>query len=377
MKKFLAVILSAALFIASTVAVSAESNELRFNKNGKFTILQITDTQDDRYPAYELIEFLKKSIEMTNPDLIMFTGDLVEDSRIGDVGIDGENFREGVEVKDDYDKTLENVKVAVDAIFSVFEDAGIPYAVCQGNNDYACGIKNEDWLEIYASYPHCITVDQSDDEDGKIDTYIPVKSSSSDDIAYGIFALDNGKGFKEGQAEWFNKLDTGDVPTVVFEHIPVGEVGNLFEECHIWDDGATVDGTTVYRLNHDVATGKAITAVAPGKSSSQFADWKNKNVQGAFFGHYHCDGYTGDYDGITLGLTYGCEFAKMGPYGVRTVVLDENDGSLDTDLFVWEDGEFNIQETEEYETHNGIICTVISSIIHVFEFFYRGIRSLF
>lgn len=377
MKKILAILLSAVVLLVSTVAVSAHSDELRFHDNGKFTILQITDTQDDQYPAYELIEFLKKSIELTNPDLIVFTGDLVEDSRIGDIGIDDESLREGVEVKNNYEKTLENVKAAVDAVFSVFEEAGIPYAVCQGNNDYSCGIKNEDWLAIYASYPHCITVDQSDDENGKIDTFIPIKSSKSDDIAYGVFALDNGKGFKDGQAAWFNNLDTGDVPTVVFEHIPVAEVGNFFEECHIWDDGATVKDATVYRLNHDVATGKAITAMEPGQSSAQFADWKNKNVTGAFFGHYHCDGYTGEYEGITLGVTYGSEFAKMGPYGVRTVVLDENDGSLQTDIYVWDDGAFTLQETEEYETHSGIICSLISGIVHVFEFFYRGIRSLF
>lgn len=377
MKKFVAVILSVILFIGSTVAVGAESDELRFGSDGKFTILQITDPQDDQYPADELLVFLRKAVETSNPDLIVITGDLVEDSRIGDIGIDGQNFKEGVEVEGDYEKTLENVKVAVDAIFSILEEYEIPYVMCQGNNDYACGIKNEDWLKIYASYPHCITVDQSDDEDEKIDMYIPVKSSTSEETAYGIFALDNGRGFKDGQAEWFNELDTGDVPTVVFEHKPVEEVGNLYEECHIWDDGATVDGTTVLRLNHDIATGKAITAKEPGQSSSQFADWKDKNVQGAFFGHIHCDGYTGVWDGITLGVTYGCEFAKMGSYGMRTVTLDEKDGSLETDIYVWEDGEFSVQQDEEYETHSGFICAVLAGIKHVFKFLYRGIRTLF
>ena len=83
------------------------------------------------------------------------------------------------------------------------------------------------------------------------------------------------------------------------------------------------------------------------------------------------------WDGITLGVTYGCEFAKMGSYGMRTVTLDEKDGSLETDIYVWEDGEFSVQQDEEYETHSGFICAVLAGIKHVFKFLYRGIRTLF
>ena len=46
---------------------------------------------------------------------------------------------------------------------------------------------------------------------------------------------------------------------------------------------------------------------------------------GAYFGHQHVEGFTGTYDGVELGLTYGMEFAKTGPYGYRVLTLHEDD----------------------------------------------------
>lgn len=115
-KKIISLILAAAMLLSVCIFASAEQNvELRFSDDGGFTILQISDPQDDQYPAYDMLRLIELSIAQTDPDLIVFTGDIVEDSRIGDSGVDGENGREGVRIEDisgnlDYEATLKNVK---------------------------------------------------------------------------------------------------------------------------------------------------------------------------------------------------------------------------------------------------------------------------
>lgn len=370
MKKYVAAVLSICVFCSflavSAVGKNSQSGDLKFGSDGKFTVLQLTDTQDDHCLADGLVEFIEKSIETTKPDLIVITGDLVEDSRAGDIS-DSEIFREGVTVEGDYAATLENTKKAVAQIFAPLEKSGIPYAVTQGNNDYKSDVTNEDWLEIYSEYPGCIAYDMSDDAEGKIDFYLPVLSSSSDEPAFGLWMLDNGKGFTQGQLDWFKGYDTKGVPSVVFEHIPIDDMGNLYEECNVWDEGAIIDGTDVYRLKGDIASGHAEGIIEPGASTAEFAAWKQQNVVGAFFGHWHTSGFTGVWDGITLGLTYGCQFSKAGPYGMRTVTLDEASGTIETEQYEYINGEFVLQVDGTYAQYDNAFEETIAKVINFFK----------
>ncbi len=377
MKKLISVLLSICLVFSCFVfgANAVDDGALRFGDDGKFTVLQITDPQDDAYIAHGLVEFIEKAIEQTDPDFIVITGDIVEDSRAGDIS-DDKLFQEGVTVDGDYAATLENTKKAVADIFAPIEASGIPYAISQGNNDYNSDVTNEDWLEIYASYPNNMTVDMSDDSEGKIDCYIPVLSSDSDEPAFGLWMLDNGKSFTSEQLAWFSAYDNGNVPSVVFEHSPVDDIGNLYEECNVWDEGALIDGAKAYRLNGEIAHGHAEGIVKPGAVTSEFETWRSKNVVGAFFGHWHTSGYTGEWRGVTLGMTYGCQFSKAGPYGARTIVLDEKTGTIETDVYVYENGEFSIQVDEPYTRYDNAFEEMIASISNFFKNIFTALAYL-
>ena len=98
MKKIIAVALAVSLLLSFGMVASADSDELKFNSDGKFTILNLSDTQDDQYPAYDMVNFVKLAIDETNPDLIVFSGDIVEDNRAGDIGSDDQILKEGVVV---------------------------------------------------------------------------------------------------------------------------------------------------------------------------------------------------------------------------------------------------------------------------------------
>lgn len=376
MKKIAGIFLSITVFLSCLAfGAGASDNSLRFGSDGKFTVLQITDPQDDHYPAHGLAGFIKKAIETTNPDFIVLTGDIVEDSRAGDIS-DDKLFQEGVTVDGDYAATLSNTEKACADIFAPIEESGIPYAVAQGNNDYKSGVTNEDWLKIYESYPNNLTSDMSDDTTGKIDCCIPVLSSSSDKPAFGLWMLDNGKGFTEEQLEWFKSYDNGNVPSLVFAHIPVDDIGNLYEECKPWDEGALIDGTKSYRLKGDIASGHAEGIVKPGTATDVFTAWKNKNVVGAFFGHWHTSGYTGVWEGVTLGMTYGCQFSKSGPYGVRTVTLSEETLGIETEIYVYENGEFSVQEDKSYAEYDNDFQKVIADVLNFFKNIFTALQYL-
>lgn len=367
MKKFLSVVLALVFALSCfTCFASAESTGFEFDEDGKFTVLHITDPQDDRYPAHGLEDFIVKAIETSDPDFIVISGDIVEDSRAGDIS-DDKIFQEGVKVDGDYEKTLENVKIAVENIFSPIEEKGIYYAITMGNNDYKAGISNEDWLSIFASYPHCITVDESNDVEGKIDQYVEIKKHNSDESGFGLWLLDNGKGFTDGQKEWFKNKETSAVSSIVFEHVPTDDIGNLYEKCNIWDKGALSGEGGFYRL---INGGVNYTVSVPCEPTEEFLMWKDKGVKGAFFGHIHTDGFTGDVDGITMGLTYGFQFSKAGPYGMRVLELCE-DGTFETDLYTYEKGEFTLQIDEKYESDS-----IVDKIINTFLFLFRQLGAL-
>lgn len=380
MKKIIALFLSVCMLctflsFGVTAAQDAQSPALRFGTDGKFTVLQITDPQDDHYPAHGLKEFIEQAIDVTDPDFIVLTGDIVEDSRAGDIS-DDKVFQEGVSVDGDYAATLENTKKACADIFAPIEASGVPYAVAQGNNDYNSDVTNEDWLKIYDAYPGNMTTDMSDDVTGKIDCYIPVLASDSDEAAFGLWMLDNGRGFTPEQLEWFKAYENGNVPSVAFAHVPVDDIGNLYEECNIWDEGAIISGTKAYRLNDELALGHAEGIVEPGATTPEFTAWKAKGVKGAFFGHWHTSGYTGVWDGITLGMTYGCQFSKSGPYGVRTVTLDEASGTIETEQYEYKNGEFVLPVDEPYARYDNAFEEAVANALNFFKNLFTALVYL-
>lgn len=334
MKKMICIMLCTVMVVLMFVPTFADAKEFKFSSDGTFKILHITDSQDDVYPAYDLQEFLRLAISTSKPDLIVFTGDLVEDSRIGDIANDAQGYREGVLVKDDHEKTLENLTKAADNVLSILQESGIPFALAQGNNDYKCGVSNKEWLDIFSKYSNCLVRDDSDDAGERIDYNLKIYGNDGS-TKFNIWMLDTGKGgINADQIEWYKKASTAltnqnngtPVPAFVFQHIHTCDVGNLFEECKPWDDGARAVGTKFYRLDQSIANGYNTFAYVPGQTSDEFKAWKTQgDVIGAFFGHQHVDGFSGVYDGIEIGFTYGCEFAKIGPYGYRLFTLHEND----------------------------------------------------
>ena len=376
------ILISLCLVPASAGGVESFS----FDSDGSFRILHLTDTQDDAYPSPDMLNLLKKSIEFSSPDLIVYTGDLVEDSRVGDTSGDSQPLKEGVLVKSvsgkvDYEKTRKNVEKAVDAVFSVFESFEIPYVIALGNNDRHVGLSGADWAEIFSAYPHCVFFDESADEQDGVDYHVTINGSDGK-AKFTLWLMDScNSGISDEQVDWFSAESRSiaeenggaALPSLVFQHIAADDVGNLFVPCRSTDSGARkVDGGFV-RLDRSVASGNNFYGYKPCEATKEFTAWKEAgNVLGAFFGHSHVEGFSGKVDGIELGFTYGAEFAKTGPYGFRTITLDENDlSSFETEVFRYTGkkalGNVKIVSEEEF---TGESASSIQS------FFFRALQRI-
>ncbi len=375
MKKIIALFLAAVLVFSSAVfAYAKDDKTLSFSEDGTFTILHLTDPQDDQNLSYDMLNLLKLSLEQSKPDLVVFTGDMVEDRRSADPGVDDDGTREGVCVYDEdgnivYDETLKNIEATTDAVLSVFNDAKIPFAIAQGNNDHGVGISNETWLELYSKYEYCLTTDESNDSDGRIDYNLEIKGYGSDETKFNIWMMDTGtKGVTKEQINWYKSESSAlaaanggkPVPAFNFQHIHTTDIGKLFKFCPVWKEGAMFDGIFTYRLNRDIAKGHYEEAIRPQPLTAQFKAWKQQgDVIGTYFGHQHYDGYTGTYKGIEMGFTYGCEFSKSGPYGYRVITLHEDDiTNYENELYVYTgsvltgDAAVSVQQDEQYKTYS-------------------------
>lgn len=351
MKKMIALVCSLVMiFSLGTASYSAQgASQLKF-RDGRFRILVLSDTQDDHHPSPDMLNLISKAIEETKPDLIVFTGDLIEDTRPIDFFTDDEPFRDGVVVKSfgkiDAEKTRENVEKAIAPVLSVFQESGVPFALVQGNNDYKAGISNEQWLAYYSEYSNCLTFDESDDGEGRIDYHLEIGGSGVSD-KFNLWIMDTGRhGLNSDQIEWYRSACDAltarnggkPVPAFVFQHIQADDIGNLFVECSPFDSGAKAKGTKFYRLNPETASGRNYFAYPPCEPTEEFRAWKEQgDVIGAYFGHQHVEGFTGTYDGIEMGFNYGAEMAKNGPYGYRLITLYEDDiYSYENDLYTYE-----------------------------------------
>jgi hypothetical protein len=313
---------SAALAVGSTIlkdsnllaasVPAAGTPELKFNKDGKFKIVQFTDIhliiehQDKTEQAINVIETI---IAKEKPDLVVLTGDVVTS-----------------------DDEIKGWEVVTEPMVK----AKTPWAAVFGNHDFEHGKTNKQMMDYIVTRPFNLSQHGPKEISGIGNYTLEIKSSSGKKPVTILYFLDSHnytsdtkdeqlgsydwikfdqvKWYRETSAKLTRKNSGTPFPALAFFHIPIPEYNAI-----------TSFASTVGEKNEDVC--------CPNINSGIYdAFLECKDVMGIFTGHDHDNNYAGTLNDICL--AYGCKtgFDSYGKLdkGARIIELFEGERKFDT-----------------------------------------------
>lgn len=317
--------------------------KLKFNSEGRFVILQVSDPQDMHIPRRGMFKMLDRIYDKVNPDLVLLTGDNILGNHINDAPIGN---RKNVKSKEG---TLKRMKKALGYLLDPIEKRNLPFAFIFGNHDDMNIISKKEQAAIYGGFNHCVSYENNDETVDCGNYNIPIYASDGSRIKFNIWMIDSAGADENGNnifecvkpetLDWYDRKsrelqlqDGAPVMSLMFQHIPVIETKEFFKECCKDDKGAVLcreDGK-YYCLDSEKATGFAFEY--PATVSEDFGQLdmlrKRGDVCALVFGHDHLNSFTGELDGVNIVQTSGASFRSYGNMvsrGVRVFELDEKD----------------------------------------------------
>ena len=365
------------MITATAIPAFAADNDadrvLKFDKNGNFNILHLTDWHCD-YPLPAVHrQLVLESLAEAKPDLVVLGGDLSEAAH-------------------------EDQPAAIKEICDIFVDAKIPFVITFGNHDYNHDYTIDEMFAFYKEYggEYFIGTDENPDLFGCGTCSIPVYSNDGSKIAYNIYCLDSGdravtdgedKGYDSvhaDQIEWYqNKAEElknangGEyVPSVVFQHIIVQEIyDKLFPVAKSHSKGVREYETVTYNLipipNYsNVKDGYIFEKPCPGYYNYGQLDAMSKNgdVRAIFCGHDHYNSFTVEIDGVDIINTPSIKphiLLRKINWGPRAITLHE-DGSYENRVLMtcW------LAEKEGSQlVSKGAVAKIEIFIVKIWKFF--------
>ena len=269
--------LFATLICIAAVSANAQENPLKFNKDGKFKIVQFTDVHwiagDPRTDVAG--EMMNRILDEEKPDLVIYTGDII----YGGVAEDG-------------------LRKALEPVIS----RGIPFAATFGNHDDEHKLSRKEVFEFIKTMPGNLT-STTEGIKGVTNFILPVKSSTGNNDAATLYVFDSNsystiKGVKgygwigHDQVQWYlensRRIKTangGDTLTALaFFHIPLPEYFEAVKEGTVFMYGNRMEKVCCPEIN----TGLFAAMLEQG------------DVIGTFAGHDHINDYAVKWKGIML-----------------------------------------------------------------------------
>lgn len=341
LKKALAIILTFTTILSfSAVSFAAEESEIKFNADGKFRIMHITDTHLEEYNLEASVWAIGEACDIENPDIVIITGDNVQNC-----------------------KDAADTKKLIDGLMNVFESRNIPVAVTFGNHDSETGaMSREELMAYYNTFSCSVSVDDGEALSGCGTYNIPVMSSDGEKVKFNLWVFDSNDYDSDGnyscvqadQVEWYKtksdelRAANGGEPvySLAFQHIIVSEVFDglkkidseeLFSVKNIYTDEYFVFDPDV------VNYGTLMEKPCPGYDNfGQFDAMVEKgDVLGMFTGHDHTNAFGVTYKGIVLSESLSTRYngdRYSTQYGYRILDIDEKDTSVFTSRVVhWYD----------------------------------------
>ena len=285
---------------------------LKFNKNGTFKILQVSDFQDGPVQRYITMEYVLKCMKEYKPDLVMITGD-------------NKYSTTGTEILKIMGKYF--IEKTYASFMKPLEEAGIPVAITFGNHDIDGKLSRREQFEIFNKYSVCVSEAGEENLDGCCNFNLPIMSSDGKKVAFNLWCFDSNGGVLDEKLNWYLKVsdelkkknDGKAVPSMVFQHHPPLQALKAVEEA-----GDNLNGFCHEQVCPD-----------PEDKGKQFEVMKNQgDVIGFFYGHDHINSYCVNYEGVDFACCPTSGFGYYGDFdtrGLRYITIKE-DGSYDTEM---------------------------------------------
>lgn len=301
-------------------------HELKFNSNGNFKILMMSDIQETLNYNKRTLRSIDKLIETQNPDLVILGGD----------NCDGTVLSTKNELED-YLK-----------IFSVpMEKRHIPWAHVFGNHDHDVNIDDVTKTKIYEKYEYCISK-HTEDIYGTTNFVLPIKYSNKNEIAFNVWGLDTNNLISDTNIKIDKSMNLLKRPsmscrwdilhfeqlmwywnssTEIEEYCNKKINGMLFMHIPPWEFQYIVENP-----QYTNAKGSMEEVMKTGMFNSGIFSiiLQRNDIKCIACGHSHNDCFEGEFCGIKMCLD-GC--AGYSPYGTdelrggRIFEIDENDTS--------------------------------------------------
>ncbi|MDE5755793.1 MAG: metallophosphoesterase, partial [Clostridia bacterium] len=337
---------------------------LRFDEQGNFKILQMTDIQFLDYIDDDSLAVMSATIDFAKPDLIVITGDQISPEYLG-----GQSGK---------------ARKIIRQITGFFDSKEIPWTLCFGNHDGAMGVlSKKSMLEEYQKSAYFIGgFDESkyyesyinEKEDTYCNFFLPVYSNNGESVEYGVFIMDCATslfspyvGYSQGQIDFYNAMTQKyGVRMSMYTHEPTQEFQTMY------DNRDNAELVSVFK--GEIESPENGKAYYPTKNPEMNEAFKNslianKNVDGIYAGHDHMSNFAGIYKiaddyNIVLGFgrmsSYGFgewryfmtsaskrKEYKNYPRGGRVVAVTENSGYSTYEVLDNKDGNYTM--TTRYE----------------------------
>ncbi len=363
MNKILSLVLSVAMVIGlvpmMTISSSAAyTDKFTFDEKGEFTIVQLTDIQDDKEVHEDALALITKAMSRYSPDLVVFTGD-------------------NIAGKMSADDTWSSIRQFLNPIIN----AGVPYAMTFGNHDEEDATlvntpSNQEQYDFAVGLSDYGVDFDVDSLSGVGTGGIPIYSRDGSTIEFAVFPMDSGSYDENGdydhvkadQLQWYEQQVAayGSVPHLVFQHIIVPEVyDKLLVSVPSSTSGAVKGGSGqwtdrywVLDSSNPTITGSMNEGPCPSEINGGQYDAMVRTgcMVGNFVGHDHTNNFVGTTtDGITIGYT---EAVTMHSYGhhdpaCRVFTINENGTYTSKNVRL---SEMGTEEADDYE-HDTIAGT--------------------
>ena len=317
-----------------------KSEPLKFNKDGKFRILHMSDIHlvhelmEEEQPieitkqqVADTLNLIKECIRRTNPDLVVFTGD---------------NVSSNYELIT-YDYAAKTIR----RLYSAVAEFDLPLAITFGNHDGERNTHKEFQMRIFMEYDKFVGVYNEENVYGCGNYSLPILSSDGKKTAFNLWMFDSndyldgikGTGYDyvhNDQLDWYKrksdrlKKENGNEPvySIAFQHICVPEILSFFKEVDENTEGAMRCDDGKYHVLPESATGELNESPSPPAScyTGELDAFKEQgDVLALFCGHDHMNDFIVEKDGIKLGQTICGGFMTYGwRRGGRLIEIDEN-----------------------------------------------------